>query len=224
MASGSIEPPIAGQPFAALVRHMDMGGRQWTLTQGRTMWTGGAVRSSVSGLDSTSRSDTLERAAAFRILAEQSLETSLRLANVILGNPVEAEDAVQDAFVTAWRKWGSLRDPAKAEAWLKRILVNTCRDRLRARARTRIDDIAAHHSVTTPDPTAWVDQHVLLEEALSHLDADDQILIVLRYDHDLVLDDIASLLGIPGGTVKWRLNRAHQRLRSVLERTGGRSS
>ncbi len=188
------------------------------------MWAGGTVRTPVSRLDSTSRSDTWERAAAFRSLAEHSLDSSFRLANVILGNPAEAEDAVQDAFVTAWRKWGSLRDPAKAEAWFKRILVNTCRDRLRARARRRIDDIAAHHSMATPDPTAWVDQHVLLEEALSHLDADDQILIVLRYDLDLVLDDIANLLGIPGGTVKWRLNRAHKRLRSVLERTGGRSS
>ena len=181
------------------------------------------MRASLSRSDTASHADEAECTAAFRRLAEQSLDPSFRLANAILGNPAEAEDAVQDAFVTAWRKWGSLRDATKADAWFRRILVNTCRDRLRRRARRRTDDLALHSSMATPDPLASVDDHVLLEQALSHLDADDQILIVLRYDHDLVLDDIAHLLDIPTGSVKWRLNRAHRRLRSALERAGGGS-
>ena len=200
-----------------------MGERQRTLTTGRTMWAGGAMRASLSRSDTANYQVEAERSAAFRRLAEQTLDPSFRLANAILGNPAEAEDAVQDAFVTAWRKWDSLRDDAKADAWFTRIVVNTCRDRLRRRARRRTDDISLHGSMATPDPSASVDDHVLLEQALSHLDADDQILIVLRYDHDLMLDDIARLIDIPTGTVKWRLNRAHQRLRSALERAGGRS-
>jgi len=187
------------------------------------MWAGGAMRASLSRSDTANHQVEAERSAAFRRLAEQTLDPSFRLANAILGNPAEAEDAVQDAFVTAWRKWDSLRDDAKADAWFTRIVVNTCRDRLRRRARRRTDDISLHGSMATPDPSASVDDHVLLEQALSHLDADDQILIVLRYDHDLMLDDIARLIDIPTGTVKWRLNRAHQRLRSALERAGGRS-
>ena len=181
------------------------------------------MRASLSRSDTANHSDEAEAAAAFRRLAEQTLDPSFTLANAILGNSAEAEDAVQDAFFTAWRKWGSLRDTAKADAWFKRIVVNTCRDRLRRRARRRTDDIALHGSMATPDPSASVDQRILLEQALGRLDADDQVLIVLRYDHDLILDDIAHLLDLPTGTVKWRLNRAHQRLRSALERAGGSS-
>ena len=74
------------------------------------------MRASLSRSDTANHSDEAERTAAFRRLAEQTLDPSFRLANSILGNPAEAEDAVQDAFVTAWRKWGSLRDTAKADA------------------------------------------------------------------------------------------------------------
>ena len=162
-----------------------------------------------------------ERMAAFRRLVEQHLEPSYRLGSAILGNPVEAEDAVHDAFVVAWRKWDSLRDAAKFEPWFKRIVVNTCRDRLRRRARTAASDITAHHSVASPDTTAGVADRVLLEQALASLKPDDQILIVLRYDKDLKLDDVAQLLGVPTGTVKRRLNTAHKRLRLALERAEG---
>jgi RNA polymerase sigma-70 factor (ECF subfamily) len=163
------------------------------------------------------------RAIAFRSLARQHLDASYRLANAILGNPAEAEDAVHDAFITAWRKWEDLRDPAKFDAWFKRIVVNTCRDRLRRRTRTATSDISEQGSLATPDHSVAVTDRVLLEQALSHLKPDDQVLIVLRYDHDLKLGDIAELLGIPTGTVKRRLNTAHKRLRSVMERPEGSS-
>jgi len=161
--------------------------------------------------------------AAFRSLAERHLESSYRLGNAILGNPAEAEDAVHDAFVVAWRKWDSLRDLAKFEQWFKRIVVNTCRDRLRRRSRTAASDIAAHHSIASPDATGVIADRILLEQALATLKPDDQVLIVLRYDHDLKLDDVARLLGIPTGTVKRRLNTAHKRLRSAIERSEGGS-
>jgi RNA polymerase sigma-70 factor (ECF subfamily) len=170
----------------------------------------------------TQRGDAeAERMLAFRRLAERHLEPSYRLGNAILGNPAEAEDAVHDAFVVAWRKWGSLRDTAKFESWFKRIVVNTCRDRLRRRTRTAAADITAHHTVASPDTTAGVENRVLLEQALATLKPDDQILIVLRYDKDLKLNDVAQLLGVPTGTVKRRLHTAHKRLRSALERSEG---
>ncbi len=181
------------------------------------------MRASVSRSDTANRANEAERISAFRRLAEGQLDPSYRLANAILGNSAESEDAVHDAFVTAWRKWDSLREPAKFEAWFKRVVVNTCRDRLRRRARTQTTDIAKHDSLATPDPAGAVDDHVLLEQALGRLAPDDQLLIILRYDHDLKLDDIAHLIGSPTGTVKWRLNRAHKRLRSTLGRPEGSS-
>ena len=72
------------------------------------------------------------RDAAFVRLADEHLDKAYRLARAILRDPVEAQDATHDAFVQAWRKWGTLRDPERFEPWFDRILVNTCRDRLRA--------------------------------------------------------------------------------------------
>jgi len=83
-----------------------------------------------------------DRAAAFSELAERHLDASYRLATLILGDRAEAEDATHEAFIAAWRSWGSLRDPARFEAWFGRILVNACRDRLRRTRRHGIVDLS----------------------------------------------------------------------------------
>ena len=72
------------------------------------------------------------RAAAFTRLADEHLDKAYRLARAILRDETEAQDAAHDAFVQAWRKWDTLRDPARFEQWFDRILVNACRDRLRS--------------------------------------------------------------------------------------------
>ena len=69
-------------------------------------------------------------ADAFRRLVERQLDASYRLAAVILGDRVEAEDAVHDAAVAAWQGFAALRDPDRFDAWFRRILVNGCRDRV----------------------------------------------------------------------------------------------
>ena len=70
----------------------------------------------------------LDRAGAFRALADRHLDAAYRLAHAILRDPTEAQDATHDAFVTAWRSWDSLRDTTKFEPWFDRIVVNTCRN------------------------------------------------------------------------------------------------
>jgi RNA polymerase sigma-70 factor (ECF subfamily) len=179
------------------------------------------MRPSASGVQAGGLTEDAPRSLAFRQLSERHLDRSYRLANVILRNPSEAEDAVHDAFVTAWRKWDSLRELDRFEAWFRRIVVNTCRDRLRRRGRIAVLDVAEHHTLATSDHAAMVDQRVLLEGALRSLKPDDQVLIVLRYDRDLRLEDIAGLLDIPTGTVKRRLHDAHRRLRHALARSEG---
>ena len=94
------------------------------------------------------------RADAFRALADRHLDASYRLAYAILGQRAEAEDATHDAFVTAWRKWSTLRDPALFEHWFDRILVNTCRNRLRHSSRWRTDDLSADLELATSDSYA----------------------------------------------------------------------
>lgn len=155
------------------------------------------------------------RAAAFQHLADQRLEASYRLANAILGNEHEAEDAVQDAIVLAWRRWSSLRDRSRFDAWFDRIVLNVCRDRLRQASRRRTSDITSV-SLSTPDATAGVHRRMLVEQALARLKPDDVVILALRHFLDLELADIAVLLDVPLQTANTRLRAARARLRDLL--------
>ena len=173
------------------------------------------------------------RAASFRALLDRHLDAAYRLAAVILGDPVEAEDAVYDAAVSAWRAWATLRDPTRFDAWFARILVNGCRDRLRSRRRRPVilplragEEGLAQRSghatesrsgAVSPDPALEVVDRVVLDRAIDGLDPDHRVVVVLRYFGDLPVEVIAERLGIPAGTVKSRLHHALHRLRDALE-------
>lgn len=181
------------------------------------------MRESASRADPAVAEVDRERAAAFQRLVEQHLDASYRLAHSILADRSEAQDSVHDAFVAAWQRWDSLRDHKKFERWFRRIVVNTCRDRLRRRSRTDTD-LSQQGRLATPDTASAITERLRVEQALAHLRPDDRVLIALRHHRDLTVADIARVLGIPTGTVKWRLNRAHKRLRSLLELSEGHPS
>jgi RNA polymerase sigma factor (sigma-70 family) len=157
------------------------------------------------------------RAAAFRSLADHHLDGSYRLARAILREPAEAEDATHDAFVTAWQKWPTLREPALFERWFRKILVNTCRTRLRRASRWHLRDISDELTLTAVDDVAVRDDRDAIGRALMRLGPDDRIVLALRYDRDLTVDAIADALGIPSGTVKSRLHNALRRLHVALD-------
>jgi RNA polymerase sigma-70 factor (ECF subfamily) len=165
-----------------------------------------------------------ERAAAFKRLADSRLYANYKLANAILGNPAESQDAVHDAVITAWRRWSTLRDQSKFDAWFSRIVVNTCRNRLQKAARRRTTDIAGRTAPAVGDASREIHDREEIARGLAQLGSDDRVVLALRYYRDLALEDIAKLLDIPTGTVKSRLSRAHQRLRAALEAeaSGGR--
>ena len=161
--------------------------------------------------------DDLERAHAFRRLAESSLPDAYRLAGAILRDPAEAEDAVQDAFVIGWQKWSTLRDQSKFEPWFKRIVVNVCRERLRRAARRPATNLEASSGIPAPEPSLDIHDRLLLEQSLTRLQPDDRVILALRYYQDLKVDDMAVILGLRVGTVKSRLHRAMTRLRAVID-------
>jgi RNA polymerase sigma-70 factor (ECF subfamily) len=156
------------------------------------------------------------RAEAFRRLTDAHLDSSYRLARVILGDRVDAEDAVHDACLLAWQKWSTLRDQHLFERWFQRILVNTCRDRLRRGARWQVVDVSAELSVPGVDEFAATDRRTDVGMALARLAPDDRVILALRYYRDLTVEDIGQLLGIPPGTVKSRLHHALKRLHGAL--------
>jgi RNA polymerase sigma-70 factor (ECF subfamily) len=161
-------------------------------------------------------------AASFGALVERELDGAYRLAAVILGDALEAEDAVNDAAVAAWHGFAGLRDRERFDAWFGRILVNGCRDRLRRRRRVRVVDIGATLEVLRPDDaqddmaTGAADRDALAR-AMGRLDPDHQVILVLRFWLDLTVEAIADRLGIPVGTAKSRLHNARRRLRQVLD-------
>ena len=147
------------------------------------------------------------------LLVSQAPEAH-RLATWILRDSVAAEDAVQEAAVSAWDARKKLRHADNPTAWFTRILVNVCRDELRRRGRRR----------TLPEPPmspagGSADRLAVRDEigrAIAHLSADEQLVIGLRYGRDLTVPQIAAQTGLAEGTVKSRLHHSLEHLRSAL--------
>jgi RNA polymerase sigma-70 factor (ECF subfamily) len=161
-----------------------------------------------------------DRVSSFQRLCDEHLDGSYRLARVILGNSAEAEDAVHDAVVTAWTKYSSLRDPARFEAWFHRIVVNTCRNRLKQTGRGRELPLESAKVPVAPDAIGAVHERERMSRAFGALEPDHRVVLALRYYRDLPVDEIASLTGVRSGTVKSRLHRAQQRMRAILTSEG----
>jgi RNA polymerase sigma-70 factor (ECF subfamily) len=157
-----------------------------------------------------------EGAATFTRLLDRQLDASYRLASVILGNRIEAEEATHDAAVRAWQRWSSRRDPERLDAWFGRILVNVCRDRLRRR---RWVDPALAQTGAVGERDAFTDsvEQESLRAAIAELSSDHRTVIALRYLGDLTVERIAERTGKRVGTVQLRLDQALRALRTAYE-------
>ena len=157
------------------------------------------------------------RARAFAgVVDRHALDAAYRYATLILGDPSDAEDATHDAALTAWRRFPELRDPARFDAWFGRILVNSCRDRLRVRRRTVHEILDDGTAGSTVDPSDAVARRHALVQAIRTLSADHREVVVLRFYADLTVDQIAGRTGVGAGTVKSRLHYALRDLRRAL--------
>ena len=164
---------------------------------------------------------------AFEVLLERRLTSLLRLAMAILGDEVDARDAVQQTCLSAWRELPRLREVDRFDAWLQRILTNQCRSALRGRRRRRLREIPVsqlHRDALTDYATESVagpDEHAerleLLERAFDRLDADDRTLLAQHYLVERSAPEMAADLGLPLTTGKWRLHRARRARDRALE-------
>ena len=157
-----------------------------------------------------------ERGQAFLRLADEHLDAAYRLARAILHDATDAQDATHDAFERAWRSWSTLRDPSRFEPWFDRILVNTCRDRLRSVHR-RTTDISEEVAITSGDQFGQAHDRDLLANAIADLSPDHRVVVALRYYRALPVDEIAARLGVPRGTVQSRLHYALKRLQAAID-------
>ena len=133
----------------------------------------------------------------------------------ILRNRSEAEDAVQETMLKAWRAWGSLRDEASRRGWLTRICVNHCLSKRRGPVGRLLR--MGPPPETTADPTPTIDTvDPDMDRAMSRLTAHQRAVVVLHYHHGYTLDQCAAHMGCRPGSVRSHLNRALTTLRREL--------
>ena len=136
-------------------------------------------------------------------------DTLYRAALAILGDPQEAEDAVQDAFLRCWEKAPEFESGAHAKAWLLRVTVNGCKSRLRAPWR-RAAPLLDTYPADGPEERETL-------EAVQALPAADRAVVHLHYYEGYKTAEIAAMTGQREGTVRSRLSRARARLRELLK-------
>lgn len=158
----------------------------------------------------------------FRRLYETVYQDLYRLAYYYLGNAADAEDAVQDTALAAWRGFGSLKKKEAFRAWIFQILVNTCRRALRKKT-------AAGYGVLSPDPAAELDaqragaskenltERLELLELLSELDEEERLIVLLTVFGGYKGEEIAKILNRGHSTVRSRYRRALKKLERKLQ-------
>ena len=160
-----------------------------------------------------------DKREAFGRLTAPELSAAYGLATRILGNRSDAEDAVNEAVLRAWQSFDRLRDHGAFRPWLTRIVVNVCRNNLRHRRVLQFDPLGEEDHPAA-DSFEGGPLRDCVARALDCLGPEQRVVVVLRYWNDLAVDEIARLLGVPSGTVKWRLHAANQRIKAELSRTG----
>ena len=156
--------------------------------------------------------------AAFAAVAIATYARLNSVAYAILRDRHAAEDATQQAMVTAWLELPRLRDPERFEAWTYRLVVNACHAEAR-RARRWMSSMSAGSQAepASRDETGGVADRDQLERGFRQLSVEHRAVVVLRHYLDLSYEEVAQALGLPTGTVRSRLYRAMQIMRGALE-------
>jgi RNA polymerase sigma-70 factor (ECF subfamily) len=159
-------------------------------------------------------------AEALEGLARRWTPRLLRYAARVLGGPDAAEaarDVVQDTWIAAIRGLQGLRDPARFPAWIYGIATRKCADAIRAGVRRRRGDaLAVLDEAGSPAGPASEDL-IDLAAAIRGLPPIHRAVVHLFYGEELSVDEIASALGVPAGTVKSRLHHARDTLKQHLQ-------
>ncbi len=157
---------------------------------------------------------------AFGLLVDRHHDRCARIAYRILGNREDAEEAVQDAFLRAYRALSRYEDRERFVAWVTRILVNQCRT-LRAKTARReavfSDDADPDYAVRFDGAATSTESWPDLDRALALLPPEQREAVVLRYADDLTYEEMARVTGTGESALKMRVQRAFVRLRAILQ-------
>lgn len=159
---------------------------------------------------------------AYGVLVRRYQDAFLRFAIRMLGSRDDADDALQSAFLRAYRSLGLCRDPARFGAWLHQIVINECRTfgaRRTRRERVVLSDLAEVERAADHQSETVADMDVI-QKALDQLEDSQREAFVLKYVEELSYDEMAVLTGAGESALKMRVKRARERLRQLLEEAG----
>jgi len=153
------------------------------------------------------------------------------------GNPEDAADLSQEAFIKAWKNLAGFQFESAFSTWLYRLASNACLDFLRSMKRrpqlslTVEDDDGEAQTIDLPDPSATPEEAAVAKEerealtrAMLSLDEQQRQILTLRAINDLSYAEIAGILGVKEGTVKSRLARSRDALRKILLERGNEAA
>ncbi|HEY1295514.1 MAG TPA: sigma-70 family RNA polymerase sigma factor [Chloroflexota bacterium] len=160
---------------------------------------------------------------AFEALVENYIDRLYRVAQRITGSPQDAEDALQDALLSAYRHWGEFRHASAAGTWLYRITVNAALGRARRR---QPEEYLSDTGYAQAEVVDWSEDlarraeaaelRAILEEGILRLPADFRVTLVLRDVEGLSTAEAAAVLELSEAAVKSRLHRARVLLRQYV--------
>lgn len=157
---------------------------------------------------------------AFEALVRRYQRQFYRLAMRLLGNSSDAEEAVQEAFVAAWRRLRDFRGEAAFSSWMYRIVTNRCLAQLRTRrpvvSLDNLGDLPGPDSASPEHAAETGDRAAALNHALQELPTDQRACWILRELHGLSYEDIAVIVGASPDAVRGRLHRARRTLVEVM--------
>jgi RNA polymerase sigma-70 factor (ECF subfamily) len=154
---------------------------------------------------------------AFAALIGAASTRLYALACLILRDSDRGEDAAQDAFIRAWRELPRLRDPERFDAWLRRLVVNSCYDETRRSKRRAEVTLRSVGDRSVTDTSMAFAESERVERAFRRLPLDQRSVLVLQHYFSLSHVEIAETLAVPLGTVKSRVRYGIAAMRAALE-------
>jgi RNA polymerase sigma-70 factor (ECF subfamily) len=148
--------------------------------------------------------------STFADLLKPLIEPGFRLALAMLHDPTAAEDAVQEASFTAWRKLGRMADRGRLRPWFLGVVANKCRNARRSRWASRLELSEDITVVSSEEATL---RGADLRRAIARLGHDDRLAVVLYFYLDLPVDEVATVTGKSVGATRTQLHRAIKKLR-----------
>jgi RNA polymerase sigma-70 factor, ECF subfamily len=157
---------------------------------------------------------------AYGVLVRRYQDTYFRFAMRMLGDREDADDALQSAFVRAFRALRDCRNPARFAAWLYQIVINECRtlgSRRTRRERRIIPDEGELESRAVEHPEGSSAEMEEIQRAIDQLEPESREAFVLKHVEELSYDEMAALTGAGISALKMRVKRACDRLRELME-------